>query len=99
MRTFLLPLSLLVSSCYDARAVRRGVDEAWSAVHDAGVAVAGQNAGIDRQVQALEERVRAIVALRSQIDANALQSPNDSTKIISPTSVSVTTPSWMSFFE
>ena len=68
-------------------AARRGVDEAWSAVHDAGIAAAGQNAGIDRQVQALEEHVRGIVALRSQIDANALKSPNDSTKVISPASV------------
>jgi methyl-accepting chemotaxis protein len=71
-------------------AARRLLDETYRGLHDAGAEMAGRIPVIDRQVTALEGHMRGIVALRSQIDANALKVPNDSTKVISPTAVAAT---------
>jgi methyl-accepting chemotaxis protein len=68
-------------------AMRRVMDDTYRELHDAGAALGIRAPGIEQQLKALDAHMRAIVALRAQIDANALKSPNDSTKIISPTAV------------
>jgi methyl-accepting chemotaxis protein len=70
--------------------VRRVTDEDYRAMHDAGAALSVKLPKIEQQLRALDDHMRAIVALRAQIDANALKSPNDSTKVISPTAVAAT---------
>jgi methyl-accepting chemotaxis protein len=66
---------------------RRVMDEHYRAMHDAGTAMTVRIPTIDQQLKALDEHMRGIVALRAQIDANALKAANDSTKVISPTAV------------
>jgi len=65
-------------------AARRLLDETYKALHDAGLALTVKAPTLERQLKAIDEHMRAIVALRAQVDANALKSPNDSTRIISP---------------
>ena len=67
--------------------VRRVMDDHFRALHDAGAAMTVRIPTIDQQLKALDEHMRGIVALRQQIDANALKAANDSTKVISPTAV------------
>ncbi len=63
---------------------RRVTDEIFRELRDAGAAVTVQNPRLEAQLQALDASIRAMIALRPQIDANALKSPNDSTKAITP---------------
>jgi methyl-accepting chemotaxis protein len=70
--------------------LRRIMDDDYRAMHDAGAALSVKTPRIEQELRALDDHMRAIVGLRAQIDANALKSPNDSTKVISPTSVAAT---------
>jgi len=70
--------------------LRRIMDDDYRAMHDAGAALTIKSPKIEQELRALDDHMRALVALRAQIDANALKSPNDSTKVISPTAVAAT---------
>ena len=67
--------------------IRRATDDYYRDLHDAGAALTVKAPVLERQLKAIDEHVRGMVALRAQIDANTLKSPNDSTKVISPTAV------------
>ncbi len=68
-------------------AVRRAMDDYYRVLHDAGAAMTVTIPTIEQQLKALDEHMRRIVALRAQIDANAVKSGNDSTKFIAPTAM------------
>jgi len=70
--------------------LRRIMDDDYRALHDAGAALTVKLPKIEEQLRALDDHMRAVVALRAQIDANTIKSPNDSTKVISPTAVAAT---------
>jgi len=64
---------------------KRGVfDEVTRALREAEAGLTVKVPRIEEQLRALDETIRAVVALRPQIDANALKSPNDSSKAITP---------------
>jgi methyl-accepting chemotaxis protein len=63
---------------------RRVTDEIFKELRDAGAAVAVQTPRLQAQLGTLDQAIRGMIALRPQIDANALKSPNDSTKVITP---------------
>jgi methyl-accepting chemotaxis protein len=63
---------------------RRVTDEIFRELREAGAALSVKTPRLDAQLRTLDENIRAMIALRPQIDANALKSPNDSTKVISP---------------
>ena len=66
---------------------RHIVDDAYRVLHDAGTALAVKAPKVEDGLKGLDGHMRAIVALRAQIDANALKSPNDSTRVISPSAI------------
>src|SRR5262249_31703238 len=66
---------------------RRLMDDSYRAMRDAGAALTVKNSVIEQQLSMLDGQMRALATLRNQIDANALKSANDSTKVISPTAV------------
>ena len=63
---------------------RRVTDEVFRELHDAGAALAVDAPRLQAQLRTLEDNIRGMIALRPQIDANALKSPNDSTKHVTP---------------
>jgi methyl-accepting chemotaxis protein len=63
---------------------RRITDEIFKELRDAGAAVAVQAPRLQAPLGTLDQAIRGMIALRPQIDANALKSPNDSTKVITP---------------
>jgi methyl-accepting chemotaxis protein len=63
---------------------RRVTDETFRELREAGAALTVRTPKLDAQLRTLDENIRAMIALRPQIDANALKSPNDSTKVVSP---------------
>ena len=70
--------------------LRRIMDDSFHELHDASAALTVRTPALDRQLSGLEGRFQQITALRSQIDANTLKSPNDSTKVFSPASIVAT---------
>jgi methyl-accepting chemotaxis protein len=63
---------------------RRVTDDLVRNLRDAGAALAVKAPTLERQLKTLDEKIAAMIALRQQIDANALKSPNDSSKAIVP---------------
>jgi methyl-accepting chemotaxis protein len=63
---------------------RRVTDAVFRELHEAGAALAIDAPRLQAQLRALEESIRGMIALRPQIDAGALKSPNDSTKYVTP---------------
>ncbi|HEY2135094.1 MAG TPA: nitrate- and nitrite sensing domain-containing protein, partial [Xanthobacteraceae bacterium] len=63
---------------------RRVTDDIYRNLRDAGAALTVKAPTLEEQLRTLDGNIRAIIALRAQVDANALKSPNDSTKVISP---------------
>ena len=63
---------------------RKVTDDIFREMQDAGAALAVKAPRLDDQLQSLERDIRGMIALRSQIDAGALKTPNDSTKVIAP---------------
>ena len=63
---------------------RRITDEIVRELREAGAALAVQAPRLQAQLRTLDEDIRGMIALRPQVDAGALKSPNDSTKAITP---------------
>ncbi len=63
---------------------RRVTDEIFRQLHDAGAALSVDAPKLQAQLRTLEDNIRDMIALRPQIDANVLKSPNDSTKHVTP---------------
>jgi methyl-accepting chemotaxis protein len=63
---------------------RRATDEHVRALRDAGATLTVKSPRIEQQLRTLDANIEAMIALRAQIDANAVKSPNDSTKFVSP---------------
>jgi methyl-accepting chemotaxis protein len=63
---------------------RRVTDEIFRELREAGAALAVQAPRLQAQVRTLDEHIRGMIALRPQVDAGALKSPNDSTRSITP---------------
>jgi methyl-accepting chemotaxis protein len=63
---------------------RRVTDEIFRELREAAAGLSIKTPKLEAQLRTLDENIRAMIALRPQIDANALKSPNDSTKVISP---------------
>ena len=63
---------------------RRVTDEIFRELREAGAAPGVQAPKLQAQLRTLDENIRGMIALRPQIDANALKNPNDSTKAITP---------------
>ena len=63
---------------------RRVTDEVFRGLREAGAALTVRAPRLEQQLKTLDENIRAMIALRPQIDANALKSPNDSTKAVTP---------------
>ncbi len=65
-------------------AARRGTDEAYAKVRAAAEALTLREPKLDEQLRGLDERMRAVVTMRAQVDANALKSQVQSTGVLSP---------------
>jgi len=65
-------------------AARRFTDETYGQVRAAAAALTVREPKLDEQLRALDERMRAAVAMRAQVDANALKSPVQSTQVLAP---------------
>jgi methyl-accepting chemotaxis protein len=63
---------------------RRVTDETYAQVRAAAEALTVREPKLDEQLRALDERMRAAVAMRAQVDANALKSPVASTVVLAP---------------
>jgi methyl-accepting chemotaxis protein len=66
-------------------AARRATDDYYAKVRAAAEALTLREPKLDEQLRALDERMRAVVAMRTQVDANALKSPVQSTVVLAPT--------------
>src|SRR3974390_170142 len=66
------------------QARRKTTDDLYRGVVEAGAGLSVRNARLDAQLKALDERMRAILAFRPQLDAKVFKSPNDSTLVIAP---------------
>jgi methyl-accepting chemotaxis protein len=66
-------------------AARRATDDYYAKVRAAADALTLREPKLDEQLRALDERMRAVVAMRAQVDANALKSPMQSTVVLAPT--------------
>jgi methyl-accepting chemotaxis protein len=64
---------------------RRATDDYYAKVRAAAGALTLREPKLDEQLRALDERMRAVVAMRAQVDANALKSPVQSTVVLAPT--------------
>jgi methyl-accepting chemotaxis protein len=65
-------------------AARRSTDDYYAKVRAAAEALTLRDPKLDEQLRALDERMRATVAMRAQVDANALKSPVQSTVVLAP---------------
>jgi methyl-accepting chemotaxis protein len=65
-------------------AARRATDDYYAKVRAAAEALTLREPKLDEQLRALDERMRAAVAMRAQVDANALKSPVQSTVVLAP---------------
>jgi methyl-accepting chemotaxis protein len=65
-------------------AARKVTDDAYAQVRPAAEAMTVREPKLDEQLRALDERMRAAVAMRAQVDANALKSPVASTVVLAP---------------
>jgi methyl-accepting chemotaxis protein len=66
------------------QARRKTTDDLYRGVVEAGAALSVRTGRLDAQLKALDERMRAILAFRPQLDAKVFKSPNDSTLVIAP---------------
>jgi methyl-accepting chemotaxis protein len=65
-------------------AARRTTDDDYAQVRAAAAALTLHEPKLDEQLRALDERMRATLAMRAQLDANALKSHVQSTAVLSP---------------
>jgi methyl-accepting chemotaxis protein len=65
-------------------AARRVTDDDYAQVRAAAAALTVHESKLDEQLRALDERMRAAVAMRAQVDANALKAPVASTVVLAP---------------
>jgi methyl-accepting chemotaxis protein len=65
-------------------AARKVTDDAYAQVRAAADALTVREPKLDEQLRALDERMRAAIAMRAQVDANAIKSPVGSTQVLAP---------------
>jgi methyl-accepting chemotaxis protein len=65
-------------------AARRQTDDFYAQLRAATEALQIHDARLDAQLRALDERMRAAVAMRAQVDANELKTPVASTTVLAP---------------
>jgi len=63
---------------------RKLTDEYYAQVRAAAEALTVREAKLDEQLRALDERMRAAVAMRAQVDQNAIKSQTGSTVVLAP---------------
>jgi methyl-accepting chemotaxis protein len=65
-------------------AARRATDATYAEVRAAAEALTVHEPRLDEQLRALDERMRAAIAMRAKVDANELKSPVASTVVLAP---------------
>jgi len=65
-------------------AERRMTDQLYAELQKTGAAVTVAAPEIERQLKLIDERMRALMTFRAQVDAKSVQSPAESTKFLAP---------------
>jgi methyl-accepting chemotaxis protein len=65
-------------------AARRTADDLYRAIGEAAAALAIQDPKLDQQLKLLDDRVKAMLALRQKIDANEIKAASATTAVIAP---------------
>jgi methyl-accepting chemotaxis protein len=65
-------------------AARKTTDELYAEVRAAGAALTRSSPSVERALKEVDERVRAVAALRQGVDAKTVTSPAESTRVLGP---------------